>query len=226
MTGQREQMSRLTPDTPLAGYPTWSPDREHVVFLFSSGDGFSLGWIRADGTGETQRLRNSKSVMVPYSFFPDGRRLAYHERDSHGGNDLWTLALDMGDPDHPKPGKPERFLGTRPMNAFQPYRLTVAGSPTDPMSQVDLRCTCGRSPRPGGKSQISNAGGQLTDLVAQRRELFFENPDNRIMVVDYTATGDSFMPGSHTCGPISNFRTARSSKLRPGAGRQALCRIP
>ena len=71
-------MSRLTFDTQLAdAYPTWSPDGKHIVFRFRSAGGFSLGWIRADGAGETQRLLDSKNIVVPYSFFPDGRRLAY-----------------------------------------------------------------------------------------------------------------------------------------------------
>src|SRR5260370_21735084 len=48
-------------------------------------------------------------------------------------------------------------------------------------------------PGPGGKWQISNAGGQLPVWSRNGRELFFENLDNRIMVTDYTATGESFL---------------------------------
>ena len=71
-------MSPLTFGTQVMGYPTWSPDGKHIVFYFSSPGGFSLGWIRADGAGETQRLLDRKNLVTPYSFFPDGRRLAYH----------------------------------------------------------------------------------------------------------------------------------------------------
>ncbi len=48
-------------------------------------------------------------------------------------------------------------------------------------------------PGPGGKWQISNAGGQLPVWSRNGRELFFENLDNRIMVTDYTAAGESFV---------------------------------
>ncbi len=75
---QRDTMSRLTFDTQQTSYPTWSPDGKHIVFRFSSAGGFGLGWIRADGAGETQRLLDSKNIVIPYSFFPDGRRLAYY----------------------------------------------------------------------------------------------------------------------------------------------------
>ena len=44
----------------------------------------------------------------------------------------------------------------------------------------------------GGKWQISTGGGQLAIWSRNGRELFFESLDNHIMVVDYTAIGDSF----------------------------------
>ena len=50
-------------------------------------------------------------------------------------------------------------------------------------------------PGPSGLWQISNSGGQLPVWSRNGRELFFQNLDNRIMVMDYTVTGDSFIPG-------------------------------
>jgi Tol biopolymer transport system component len=191
---QHDAMSPLTFGTQVMGYPTWSPDGKHIVFFFSSGGGFSLNWIRADGAGETQRLVDSKNLITPYSFFPDGRRLAYQELDPDSGYDLWTVALDGTDPDHPKPGKPELFRRT-PSNeglpAVSPDGQWIAYESNDSGSQeVYVR----PFPGPGGKWQISNAGGQLPVWSRNGRELFFQNLDNRIMVEDYTATRDSFMP--------------------------------
>ena len=82
---QREQMSQVTFDTQPTGYPTWSPDGKHIVFRFASAGGFSLGWIRADGAGELWHLLDSENNLVPSSFFPDGRRLAYSEYDPDNG---------------------------------------------------------------------------------------------------------------------------------------------
>jgi len=50
-------------------------------------------------------------------------------------------------------------------------------------------------PAPGGKSQISNGGGTLPIWSREGRELFFENLDNRIMVIDYEPNKDSFVFG-------------------------------
>ena len=47
----------------------------------------------------------------------------------------------------------------------------------------------------GGKWQISTGGGLYGVWSNNGRELFYETADNRIMVVDYTVNGDSFVPG-------------------------------
>jgi hypothetical protein len=76
--------------------------------------GNSFIWIRNDGSGEPQRLmeRQIDGNPSPWSFSPDGRRLAYQERTPETGFDIWTVPLDLTDPEHPKAGKPELFLGT------------------------------------------------------------------------------------------------------------------
>jgi len=192
---QRDTMSRLTLNTQTPAYPTWSPDGKHIVFWFRSADGFSLGWIRADGSGEIQHLLDSKNVMVPYSFFPDGRRLAYSVLDPDNGYDLWTVALDLSDPDHPKPDRPELFLHT-PSNERYPAvspdgRWIAYQSDESGRNEVDVR----PFPGPGGKWQISNAGGQLPVWSHDGRELFFQSLDNRIIVADCEPKNESFVAG-------------------------------
>ena len=58
------------------------------------------------------RLLDNKYQLTPYSFSPDGKRLAFAEASSDAAHDLWTLPLDTSDPEHPKPGNPELFLRT------------------------------------------------------------------------------------------------------------------
>jgi serine/threonine-protein kinase len=50
-------------------------------------------------------------------------------------------------------------------------------------------------PGPGSKSQISTGGGRLPVWSRNGRELFFLNPDQRIMVAGYTAKDNSFAAG-------------------------------
>ena len=47
----------------------------------------------------------------------------------------------------------------------------------------------------GGKWQISNGGGLHGFWSGNGHELFYDTMDHRIMVLDYKAEGDSFLPG-------------------------------
>ncbi len=112
------------------------------------------------------------------------------------GFDIWTLPLDVSDPDRPKPGKPELFLRTpadenlprfSPDGRWMAYRSTESGIP-----EIYVR------PFPagnGGRWQISSGGGLYGLWSNNGRELFFETMDNRIMVMDYAVDAASFVPG-------------------------------
>jgi len=59
----------------------------------------------------------------------------------------------------------------------------------------------------GGRWQISSGGGLQALWSKNGRELFYETMDNRIMVVDYSVDGGTFVPGSRGCGRTSSFST-------------------
>jgi hypothetical protein len=50
-------------------------------------------------------------------------------------------------------------------------------------------------PGPGGKWPISTGGGVFPEWSRNGKELFYRTPDSKIMVVTYTASGDSFHAG-------------------------------
>ena len=205
----RGTTSRLT----LTGHgnmPVWAPNGKHLVFQ-SAG---SLSWLRSDGAGEAQRLLEGPNAGIPWSFSPDGRRLAYFTVDPRSGFDLWTLPLDLTDPDHPKAGKPELFLRT-PANELAPrfspdgrwiaYRSDESGS-----NEIYVRPFRAAS---GGKWQISSGGGLYPFWAKDGRQLFYETADNRIMVVDYTVDGASLKPGKPRLWSDKQLFYAGSSNL-------------
>jgi serine/threonine protein kinase/Tol biopolymer transport system component len=197
---QRDTRSHLIFDTDVekTQYPTWSPDGQHLAFRFLTSNNWGIGWIRADGAGETQRLLGGKGNATPYSFFPDGKRLAYSARDPDSGWDIWTVALDVSDPDHPKAGKPEPFLRT----LASELRPAVSGdgrwiayqSDESGVDEIYVR-PFPISPGGSGKWQISTGGGTRPVWSRKGRELFFENLDNRIMSVAYELKNESFVVG-------------------------------
>jgi serine/threonine-protein kinase len=167
---------------------------------------------------------------VPWSFSPDGRHLAYFGHGPETDYDIWTVTLDTSDPDHPKAGKPEPFLRTpadelRPM--FSPDGRWIAyDSDESGTEEIYVRPFPGGR---GGKWQISTGGGIYPNWSNNGRELFYgAKADKRIMVVDYTVTGDSFVPGKPR--PWSEkqifFSTYLSVALAPDGKRFAVFPMP
>jgi Tol biopolymer transport system component len=190
---QRGTMSRLTYTTQGALYPVWSPDGKYIVFGSQASAAPAIMWIRSDGAGEAQPLLESKNDLNPISFSADGRRLAYTQLNPETGFDLWTVTLDLRDPGHPKPGKPELFLRT-PFNerdgVFSPDGRWMAYT-SDESGTRELYVR--PFPGPGGKWQISAGGAVYPRWPASGHTLFYETPnEDRIMAVDYTSAADSF----------------------------------
>jgi len=186
---ERDTMTRMTFDGKVNQGPIWSPDGRYIVF----GDREGLSWTRADGAGKPQPLTRTKGTVYPYSFTPDGKRLAYHDLDPGTGYDLWTVPLES-DGTGLRAGKPEVFLQTSFDERYPTFSLDgrwLAYSSTESGGfQVYVRAF----PDKGAKWQISSAGGAYPMWSHGGHELFFESLDNRIMVAGYTVQGDSFVP--------------------------------
>jgi Tol biopolymer transport system component len=224
---ERDTTSRLT-FTGHAANPVWAPDGKHIVFE-SIGNSIGFSWVRSDGSGEPQQVLESPNIIVPWSFSPDGRRLAYFERRPDSEFEVWTLPLDITDPDRPKPRKPEPFLRT-PADGFLPRfspdgRWIAYGSNETGNNEIYVRPF---PPGNGGKWQISAGGGLFPFWSNNGRELFYEAADNRIMVLDYTVNGATFAAGKpRLWSDRQLFQPARSNlDLAPDGKRFAVFTLP
>ena len=187
----RDHLSRRTSGG-INRFPVWTPDGRHIAFQSNVRD---LAWMRADGGGERQLLLTGTQPLLPASFSPDGSRLTYSSASPETAFDLWTLPLDLTDPDHPKPGKPEKFIGT-PANEvgsrFSPDGRWIAYQ-SDESGPWEV---CVRPfPGPGDPWVVSSGGGTYPIWSRDGRQLFYESLDNRIMVADCAVHGDSFEAG-------------------------------
>ena len=191
---QRDALSRLTFNGHGNRNPVWTPDGTHLVYC--SITDHTIMWIRTDGAGEAQRLLESKDGPIPRSFSPDGGYLSYSETTADTGADLWILPLDTSDPEHPRPGTPAVFLKT-PANeaegSFSPDGRWMAYLSTESgRTEVYVRPFHGST---GGKWQISTRGGSYSSWSRDGHALYYTALDQRIMVVDYAAAGESFAAG-------------------------------
>jgi serine/threonine-protein kinase len=198
----------------------WTPDGKNIVFSSNNPAAPGMYWIRSDGSGEAQRLTEGKLSEYPYSFSPDGKRLAFHQFGNNNSLNIFT-ALIEGDAAHPKLGKAERFLGTPFIEvapAFSPDgRWLAYASDQSGTLEVYVR----PFPGPGGRWQISTGGGTYPLWSRDGRELLFETLDYRVMAVSYTAKGDSFAAGKprvwtetrlRSVGGTSNYDLAPDGK--------------
>jgi serine/threonine-protein kinase len=115
-----------------------------------------------------------------------------------GGNDLWTVALDLADVDHPKPGIPE-LLVRSPANqgrpAFSPDGRWVAyASSESGSSEIYVRSFSGKGSRADGRWQVSTGGGEQPVWSRMGGKLFFL-ANERIMVSEYQTVEGTFVAG-------------------------------
>jgi len=227
---ERDRLTRLTFAGETNDYPIWTPDGQRIVYSSQEKGGApNLWWIRADGAGDAQRLSESKTGQYAGSWRPDGKVLAFYQFNPGTGLDILTLPIEGDEKSGWKPREPKPFVNSASSEiepAFSPdgrwlaYMSDGSGS-----YEVYVR----PFPGPGGKWQISTGGGLGPKWSRNGKELFYRTDDNKIMLVTYTASIDSFRadkpqlwsPGQFTDrGPTTNF------DLHPDGKRFAVLKAP
>jgi eukaryotic-like serine/threonine-protein kinase len=190
----------------------WSPDGSRVIFDSDPKGHLDLYQKASSGAGADEVLLEDTMDKYPDNWSPDGRFILYSTSGASTGNDLFVLPL-FGD------RRPIPFLQTQFNEAFgrfSPDGRWVAYQ-SDESGRIEVYVA--PFPGPGGKWQISTAGGQRPRWRRDGNEIFYLSPDNRLMAAAVNGKGASF--GVSAIKPLFQTRaTGRNDRYAVSADGQ------
>jgi serine/threonine-protein kinase len=168
---------------------TWLPGD---LLAFGGANGLGLVHI---GASAPLSLLSSRVAQTPWSVTPDGQRLAYFERSSDTGFDLWTVPLHRRGNDV-SAGRPEPFLRSAAFEVYPAFspdgRWLAYASNESGRWEIYVR----RFSNDATKIRVSAAGGVVPRWSPNGRELLYRTSEQHVMVVPYQLRGDTFVPGT------------------------------
>ena len=175
---ERNTPTRFTFDPANDGAPVWSRDDSRIVFSTSRKGPGDLYLKDSAGTANEEPLLVSGAFKVPTDWSPDGRVLLFQANDPRAKTiwDLWTCSI--------ADRKVTPFLQT-PFNEvlgrFSPDGGWVAYTSNESGKEEVYVVPF---PGPGGKWQVSTAGGRVPRWTRNGREIVYQAPGDEIMAVE------------------------------------------
>jgi serine/threonine protein kinase len=170
-------------------YPVWSPDDRRIIYTSYRNGKYGLYLKASDGSGTEQSLLEAVDrIRFPTDWSPDGKFLTYIE-GALGGWAIWMLPLE-GDP---KPYLFHKSQFAEREAAFSPDGKWVAYCSNE---SGDYKVYVVPFPAPGGKWQVSPAGGCGPRWRGDGKEIFYISLDNKMMATQVKASVSSFEVGA------------------------------
>ncbi len=179
----RAVASRFTFDAAIDQSPVWSPDGSQVVFSSTRKGVLDLFEKPANGAKDEQPLLVTSQDKLALDWSPDGRVLLYSIQDPKTTSDLWALPL-TGE------RKPFAVVQTSFDDIQGQFSLNGRWLAYASNESGRYEIYIQSFPEPGGKSQVSTAGGLQPRWRRDGTELYYVAPDNRLMAVPIRMASD------------------------------------
>ena len=152
----------------------WSPDGADIVFTSRRKGHLDLYRKTASGAPREEVLLEDQVDKTPTSWSSDGKFILYSIAGRQTGPDVWVLPLAGDRKPFPflESVTDERFAQFSPDGRWVAYAASESGR---------MEVYVAPFPGPGGKQQISSAGGSYPRWRSDGKELFYHSLDNRLM---------------------------------------------
>ena len=170
-------------------YAVWSPDGRQIAYASYRNGEYGLYEKASDGSGsEEVLLEGENQIKFLSDWSPDGNVLAYHE-GSQSGWAIWMLPRN-GDR-RPHRFRKSEFSEREP--SFSPDGKWLAYCSNE---SGEYKVYVVPFPGPGGKWQVSPAGGCNPRWRRDGKEIFYFSPDNKVMSAEVKTGGSKFEVGA------------------------------
>jgi Tol biopolymer transport system component len=187
---QRGVTSRFTFDAAQDADAVFSPDGKSIVFSSTRGGGSPDLYIKsAAGSGQATLLFKAGEPLLAQDWSRDGRWIALNRQGAKTGWDIWALSMDGPDKGKAIPVVQGPFVELRPSLSPDGHWMAYESNESG-RSEVYAR----PFPGPGGKWQVSNAGGSEPFWSGDGREIYYVSPGSKLVAVPVT-TGATFEAG-------------------------------
>jgi Tol biopolymer transport system component len=173
--------SRLTFDPSDDIWPVWSPDGSRIAFANNRSGEFRCYVRAANGIGSEDSLGHAKGGHAGPTDWSGAANTLVASRLGLQGWDIWIQPAEGRQPPRPFLQSPfhERWGRLSPDGRWLAYVSNE--SARNEVYVVPY-------PGPGGKWQVSTAGGSFPQWRADGKEIFFQSADQTLMAVDVTAS--------------------------------------
>jgi Tol biopolymer transport system component len=201
----RALRTRFTFDSVGVLTPLWSRDGSQIIFNSRRKGHLDLYQKPSSGAGSEELLLENNLDKYPMSWSADGKFILYVSAGGPSGAHLFVLPL-FGD------RKPFPFANTKfnegPAELSPDDRWVAYASDESGRDEIYVA----PFPGPGGKWQVSRAGGSFPRWRRDGSEIFYLSPDDKVMAAAVNTRGSTFEIGA--VRPLLEARIARIFRVQ------------